>query len=218
MEAVEDVGGRLHCLKKSFGFQQWAQRTKARFFMLLADWREVKPSADFLAQAVFDKPHVLVVYTENEKQYKQALSWASWLPANGYSRQVYVLEPNYTGKELALRAAELLQELVSAEKEAPQRGVQVNTWTPQVAAFVPVPPTSIQVVVNCCADLMQVMPLDQQRLPCRTVCREEPGFIAMEGHSWVRPVVHVLASIFPFATREQIKTALRMVEPVYYED
>lgn len=258
MEAVEDVGGRLYCLKKSFEFKRWAQRTQSHFFMLLADWREVKPIAEFLAHTGFEKPHALVVYTEHEKQYQQALRWAS---ANSYGRPVHVLEPSYTGNDLALRAAKLLQESVAAEKEAPQRGVHVKTSTaqatafvpapsalfqvdlhkllqesvaaekeapqrgvhvttstPQAAAFVPAPSALFQVVVNCCADLTPAMPLDQQRIPRRIARREEPGFIAMEGHNWVRPVMHMLASVFPFATREEINIALKMVEPVHYED
>merc|ERR1711920_251132 len=99
---------------KAFRFEDWAARTKCRFFVLLADWREAKPSIDFLIQSAHEKSHVVVVHTENEQQYQNAKEWASRLPARGYTERVHVHSPSDSPSKLALYVAKLFSELTSS--------------------------------------------------------------------------------------------------------
>lgn len=100
---VKQAGdGRLHCLKKSSGFESWLIRMEAVAwsFVLLADWREVKPCVETLTRRGVGRPHNVVLVTEQHKQYRTALRWAEQLPAEGYPHRVHVLPPSYTESQM----------------------------------------------------------------------------------------------------------------------
>jgi len=107
-EAAQHAGGKLYCLKKAAGFKMWSQQAACRFFVLLVDWREAKQCGEFLLRDS-KMPHSLVVYTQSDKGYTQALRWSTSLQMQGYSWQVHVLPPSFSGEELAVYAASLLQ-------------------------------------------------------------------------------------------------------------
>lgn len=120
-EAAQDAGGKLYCLKKASGFKIWAQRAECRFFVLLVDWREARQCGEFLLRD-YEMSHSLVVYTQSDKGYIQALSWSSSLQTQGYRWQVHVLPPTFSEEELAVRAACLLQDSADLESLASSDG------------------------------------------------------------------------------------------------
>jgi len=216
-EAAKGVGGGLYCLKKALGVERWLPSTKSRFFLLLADWREVKPCAEFLLRAAGEKAHALVVYTESPKQYNQALMWASWLPAQGYNRHVHVLPPSYSGKKLAVHAAHLLRELACGEDCGPS---PASSWAAEGSVDLAslAEPMLFHMVSFVAADLSPTQfQLEGQQL----LVGRHPGeqaFVAAEWENWARPVAEAVASIFPTATRAEIQSALKSAEPELYED
>lgn len=223
--AAAGVDARLHCLKKSLGFKKWAQSTKSTFFALLVDWREAKPCADYLMHDLGEKPHVLVVYTETERQHNQALSWSSGLKAQGYSRRICVLPSKCSGMELALEAAQLLRK-ASDMDVLPCRGESGNSPVSsqavsqiQLTSMSMLPHAIFQVVGCVSADQGLMQQMHNHVLgSCIAAWQQERSFVEVQRANWAKPVAEVMARICPVGTCSEIQSALRAVEPEHYED
>jgi len=108
-EAIGKANGSLVCLKKATGFGRWVSRMPNVPFVLLADWREAKPCWDILSEDVPHEMQLTVVYTEQERQFKQASQWAASLRARGARNIIHVVPVHITSADLADYAVRLLQ-------------------------------------------------------------------------------------------------------------
>lgn len=90
-KVVEEIGGSLVCLKKASGFGRWVAREQHPPFVLLTDWREAKPCMSIVSQSRVNTPRLAAVYTEQERQFRQASQWASSMPGQGVCIPVQVL-------------------------------------------------------------------------------------------------------------------------------
>lgn len=108
-ETVEQANGNFMCLKKATGFGRWLSRVSDMPFVLLADWREAKPCVEVLLQQPHEQTQIIVVYTEQDKQFKQASRWAASLPSQGYHHLVHVIPSTLRVEDLADYVVRLLR-------------------------------------------------------------------------------------------------------------
>jgi len=79
-EAVRDVGATLVCLKKAGKFASWLAYGPQLPYILLTDWREVKPCMQAAAQErPKSRPTLTVVLAEMPQQFERASIWAQGL-------------------------------------------------------------------------------------------------------------------------------------------
>jgi len=105
---IEKVGGRLVCLKKAARLQQ--RRTNHnKLSVLLTDWREAKPCMENLLLSQAEHPHLTVVYTASDKQFKVASLWASTLQFQGMRQKVHIVPASGDVRELIETVVNLFQ-------------------------------------------------------------------------------------------------------------
>jgi len=79
-EAAREAGGMLVCIKKANKFAMWlAETQRQRPFVLLTDWREVKPCTEAVTQLRPQGcmgPALTVVLAEESRQFERASTWA----------------------------------------------------------------------------------------------------------------------------------------------
>lgn len=129
-DIVEKANGSLMCLKKATGFGRWLSRTPDVPFVLLADWREAKPCWDILAQDTPKHLQFTLVYTEQERQFKQASQWAASLRARGSRNTVHVVPSHLKITDLAEYAVRMLQRNKAIIGPAGLRRIASHPGTP----------------------------------------------------------------------------------------
>lgn len=98
------------CLKKAVQFGRLLSRRPTLPFVLLADWREAKPCWDILAEGVPDQLQLIVVYTEQDRQVKQAARWAETRSQHGCEVPVHVVPGHVAQAEVAAYLVRILQD------------------------------------------------------------------------------------------------------------
>jgi hypothetical protein len=296
-ETVEQANGSLLCLKKATGFGRWLARMPNIPFVLLADWREAKPCWEILAQDQNSQLLFTLVYTEQERQFKQASQWAASLRSRGCRNVVNVVPSHIKISELADYVVRTLQrnktmvypagmrrvashpgtdamnQIASSpgspcegmrrvssfpgcqsEGSSPSaRGPPPGVWASQSpqgawACKTTVWPRDVQVDQSMEWEAMQQW--GQAELECEgmvgkfNTCKSPtlwsqdegkwmqvggpttfvavPGprktFVETEASKWAKPVAEVLSSICKSASWEEIRSALQVSEPDFYED
>lgn len=75
------TGGELVCFKKSKKFEEWLEGNQGTPYILLADWREVKPCLQVaVEQLPCNRPVYTLVLAEVPSQHERAVAWAQSLP------------------------------------------------------------------------------------------------------------------------------------------
>mmetsp|Transcript_55389 Transcript_55389/g.171575 ORF Transcript_55389/g.171575 Transcript_55389/m.171575 type:complete len:397 (+) Transcript_55389:66-1256(+) len=83
-EAVQAAGASLVCLKKAAKFALWLRNAQRPPFILLTDWREVKPCLMAAAeQHTTNQPTFTVVLCEEPRCFERASAWAQSLLPRG---------------------------------------------------------------------------------------------------------------------------------------
>lgn len=129
-ETVEKANGTLMCLKKATGFGRWLSRMPNVPFVLLADWREAKPCWDVLSQEMPNQLQFTLVYTEQERQFKQASQWAATLRARGGRNAIHVVPSHIKNTELADYVVRMLQRNKAMVCPAGMRRIASHPGTP----------------------------------------------------------------------------------------
>lgn len=80
-EVTGTAGASLVCLKKASKYGDWLRRGQRPAYILLTDWREVKPCLGIASQAALsNQPTFTVVLCEEQCQFHRAQAWAEALP------------------------------------------------------------------------------------------------------------------------------------------
>jgi len=82
-EAAREAGGMLVCIKKANKFAMWLAEAQRQPFVLLTDWREVKPCTEAIADVRPQGrtgPSLTVVLAEEPRQFERASAWAQGFP------------------------------------------------------------------------------------------------------------------------------------------
>lgn len=113
-EAASDVGATLVCLKKAGKFATWLTHAPAQPFVLLTDWREVKPCMQAVAQCPANRPALTVVLGELPQHFERASAWAQSLPVG--ADPVDVINQLGCPKAFMADVANRLQSLLTAHQ------------------------------------------------------------------------------------------------------
>eukprot|EP00448_Togula_jolla_P039255 CAMPEP_0170625878 /NCGR_PEP_ID=MMETSP0224-20130122/31022_1 /TAXON_ID=285029 /ORGANISM="Togula jolla, Strain CCCM 725" /LENGTH=417 /DNA_ID=CAMNT_0010952539 /DNA_START=19 /DNA_END=1272 /DNA_ORIENTATION=+ len=90
---AEALGGTLVCLKKASKFHLWQRRTARPPYILLTDWREVKPCRDYLSGMPRSSlPSLTVVLCEVQRHFERASEWASSLDPSAGQGKLHVCQ------------------------------------------------------------------------------------------------------------------------------
>jgi len=74
--AVRDAGGSLFCLRKAQHFEKWLAATKQSDYVLLTNWREVKPCIAALMKCdVTQQPFSIILQCDSPKELEKACAW-----------------------------------------------------------------------------------------------------------------------------------------------
>mmetsp|Transcript_90395 Transcript_90395/g.256013 ORF Transcript_90395/g.256013 Transcript_90395/m.256013 type:complete len:350 (+) Transcript_90395:82-1131(+) len=81
-DAARAAGASLVCLKKASKFDMWLAKAQRPPFVLLTDWREVKPCLQAASQEhLCNQPvFTVVLCEESQKHFDRAANWAEGLP------------------------------------------------------------------------------------------------------------------------------------------
>jgi len=80
-EVTGTAGASLVCLKKASKYADWLRKGQRPAYILLTDWREVKPCLGFASKiAVSNQPTFTVVLCEEQRHFERAHAWAEALP------------------------------------------------------------------------------------------------------------------------------------------
>ncbi len=77
--AVEHANGSVTSLKKACKFQQWLKSSRCSHqYIVLVEWRELKPVVNLLKYVPTDKhPALVVAYVETQASASKCKSWVS---------------------------------------------------------------------------------------------------------------------------------------------
>jgi len=90
-ESVEHMQGNLVLLRKACGLERWTAEAPSAPWILLTDWREAKPSVQFLCGSTLARqPDMIVVYTDGERQSRRSAGWCRELP-EAFRNQVCIV-------------------------------------------------------------------------------------------------------------------------------
>jgi len=113
-QIVSAAGGRLSCLKKAKRFAAWLSAAPQRQwpFVLLTDWREVKPCLQAMSQMECPRPLMIVVLLDQPLHLDRVLGWARNLPMQGIRDRVHVIMDI---SELSVLLLDMVSRLRNAE-------------------------------------------------------------------------------------------------------
>jgi len=80
-EVTRTAGASLVCLKKASKYGDWLRKGQRPPYILLTDWREVKPCLGIASQVMLsNQPTFTVVLCEEQSHFDRAHAWAGALP------------------------------------------------------------------------------------------------------------------------------------------
>jgi len=75
--SVRDLDGALFCVRKARHLEKWLEEPKRSEYVLLTNWREVKPCIATLTQCdVTQQPYTVILLCDTPTSLKRAFSWA----------------------------------------------------------------------------------------------------------------------------------------------
>eukprot|EP00405_Crypthecodinium_cohnii_P050044 CAMPEP_0206605410 /NCGR_PEP_ID=MMETSP0325_2-20121206/50398_1 /ASSEMBLY_ACC=CAM_ASM_000347 /TAXON_ID=2866 /ORGANISM="Crypthecodinium cohnii, Strain Seligo" /LENGTH=306 /DNA_ID=CAMNT_0054120947 /DNA_START=19 /DNA_END=936 /DNA_ORIENTATION=+ len=81
LQSAQALGAQLQCLKKAVKFSAWLRSGQRQPYILVADWREVKPCMDALQEeSDCNQPRDIVVLAESARVLERAELWAASRP------------------------------------------------------------------------------------------------------------------------------------------
>lgn len=89
---VQGAGGSLVCIKKAHKFAIWLANATSPY-VLLADWREVKPCMQAIARPGGHLPAMVVIMLDQPKQfqYQRVAEWVGTLAEQGFKEHMHVI-------------------------------------------------------------------------------------------------------------------------------
>jgi len=91
---LQSVLGRhnaeLVCQKTSCKFKLWLEGEQDGFYLLISDWRQLKPCMDIFAEADVPRPAAVILLCEQAKIYSKATAWNDSRPKMPFP--VYMLK------------------------------------------------------------------------------------------------------------------------------
>jgi len=135
-EAAREAGAHLMCHKKASTFAMWLAHTQRAPFVLLTDWREVKPCMEAVAQQPpHNQPALTVVLAELPRQFDRASAWAQdhWL---NYASPVCVCKDLGHPKVFF---AQLVHKFLSVATKLPGQLLPGVAWPPRGPAAAAAP-------------------------------------------------------------------------------
>lgn len=111
----------MHCLKKAKRFAAWLEAAvhQEMPYVLLTDWREVKPCLQVMARTESPRPFMIVVFLDEPLHLDRVLNWTRSLPIQGISDRMHVI---LDVCELKVLLADMVHRLRHAE------ALQSWTW------------------------------------------------------------------------------------------
>merc|ERR1719297_567027 len=95
MDQVTKAHGTVLRFRKAAGFGRWLEEPSLEGpempWVLLTDWREVKPCLELL-RASARQPGLILVHTSSEKQYKRSLEWKASMKTTA-GDNLFILPP-----------------------------------------------------------------------------------------------------------------------------
>lgn len=89
---LRGAGGSLVCLRKAKKFAAWIGEGEHPPYLLLSDWREIKPCMQALTQpGVHGLPAVIVVFVDQPRLHRRVTQWAETIALQGLRCRLYVL-------------------------------------------------------------------------------------------------------------------------------
>jgi len=80
-DAARSAGASLVCLKKASKFAVWLRSAQRPPYVLLTDWRELKPCINTAKQVhISNQPTFTIVFCKDARHYERACAWAKSLP------------------------------------------------------------------------------------------------------------------------------------------
>lgn len=80
-DAARNAGASLVCLKKASKFAVWLRSAQRPPYVLLTDWRELKPCINTAKQVhISNQPTFTIVFCKDARHYERASAWAKSLP------------------------------------------------------------------------------------------------------------------------------------------
>lgn len=114
-EAASKVGASLVCLKKAGKFASWLTSVSHQPYVLLTDWREVKPCLQTLGQeGNLGRPAIIVVLAELPQHFDRASTWTKSLDAS--AEPVFVLRELGSANAFMKKLLTQLQDLAVLPK------------------------------------------------------------------------------------------------------
>lgn len=96
-QAAREAGAFLVCVKKAPQLAAWLKKTRCPPFVLLTDWREVKPCLQAAAEdSGCGVPAFTIIVCQEQHTYERARNWVRRLPSG--AGRVYVLRGLSTAK------------------------------------------------------------------------------------------------------------------------
>ena len=92
----------LVCQKTAGKFKLWLEGEQDGFYLLISDWRQLKPCMDIFAEESVPQPAAVVLLCEQAKAYSKAQSWNDSRPQADFP--VYVLKTGDEGWQEQLEA------------------------------------------------------------------------------------------------------------------
>ena len=92
----------LVCQKTACKFKLWLEGEQDGFYLLISDWRQLKPCMDIFAEESVPQPGAVIILCEQAKVYSKAQSWNQARPEGPFP--VYVLKTEDAGWQDQLEA------------------------------------------------------------------------------------------------------------------
>jgi len=150
-EAAKMAGASLICLKKAGKFAAWLAKDQRPPYLLLTDWREVKPCMQAAAREhVSNQPvFTVVLCEESRRHFDRASTWAESLPARADPvhvctdlnfLQAYLA--NVANKQQGVQAPQASLGALEAQT-APHLPAQLRLALPRAGGRTPAPPEAL---------------------------------------------------------------------------
>eukprot|EP00443_Scrippsiella_acuminata_P009481 CAMPEP_0115225236 /NCGR_PEP_ID=MMETSP0270-20121206/29997_1 /TAXON_ID=71861 /ORGANISM="Scrippsiella trochoidea, Strain CCMP3099" /LENGTH=281 /DNA_ID=CAMNT_0002639593 /DNA_START=106 /DNA_END=951 /DNA_ORIENTATION=- len=227
-KAIADVaaaaGGSLLCLRKSHKYVSWNARAQSMPFVLLTDWREMKPCIWAMSQHnTGTMPLIVIVLAEDTKQQSRVATWINDSYSHGNALDVRMAkDANHVGKILA----DLSEKLGSSPK-CSSSSEKAMLKGPSAVLSSRVPKAWQLVSTTRSADHDTTIGMRPQiriadALAARAPIAQQAGtprpFVKQAAGHWDAKVADVLQPIFPLQTQQQLEEMLLAAMPDTYDD
>lgn len=240
--SVRKAGGDLVCLKKAQKFATWVASATQQPYVLLSDWREIKPCVQVIAQyATHNFPAMIVVCLDQPKQYKRVAEWASTLAQQGFREHVQIIRdlselsgllPKMVGSTSVGTAAAAAASSPSLQAPAVEASTTLVAQLARLSFVAPAPcaaelgrePWSTAAILGTHVAQVELANVELRCLASegcrrREVAGEAPrSFAACKARVLNRSVAQMLTHICPSESAAEVQRMLISSMPLQYED